>query len=53
MKCLSCNATLSNVESNLVFEHGEHIDLCFNCLDTTEIKAFQGDLINELDKENE
>jgi hypothetical protein len=53
MKCLSCNATLSNVETTLVFEHGEHIDLCLNCLETTEILAFQCDLINELDKENE
>jgi hypothetical protein len=47
MKCLACNITLSDEESTLVFEHGEHIDLCKDCLNTTEIKAFQGNIINK------
>ena len=51
MKCLSCNATLSDVESTLVFEHGEHIDLCLNCLETTEILAFQGNLENLINED--
>ena len=44
MKCLSCNVVLSDDESVLKFEHGEHIDLCYNCLETTDILVFQGNL---------
>lgn len=50
MKCLSCNTSLTNEESGLVFEHGEHIDLCKSCLDTTDIQPYQGNieqLLNE------
>lgn len=50
MKCLACNTTLTDDESAYTFEHGEHIDLCQSCLETTEIKAFPGNLENLLNE---
>lgn len=49
MKCLSCNATLNDEESLYTYEHGEHIDLCQDCLETTDIKAFPGNILNEVE----
>lgn len=50
MKCLSCNVTLNDEESLYTFEYGEHIDLCQDCLSTTDIKAFPGNLENLIDE---
>jgi hypothetical protein len=50
MKCLSCNVVLSDDESVLKFEHGGHIDLCFNCLETTEILVYQDNLAEQLNE---
>ena len=52
MKCLSCDAPLTDEESLYTFEHGEYIDLCQDCLESTDIKAFPGNFWSELDNDD-
>lgn len=51
MKCLSCDAVLSDSESTLKYETGEFVDLCFICLQQSELSFYDDSLLDRKDNQ--
>ena len=40
MRCKACNKLMTQTEEKIIYEFGEHIELCSDCMDSSTIEHY-------------